>query len=307
MAIGIKGVYQVRDVQALTKLPESKQKELRKLVNAIHQKATKSHPVEMVILFGSYARGEGVEDRYVEDYITYEYQSDFDILVLVRFKNRKRQTRLEWTLSKSIEASGIKTSVTVIVHDVDYVNEALSNSQYFFVDIYEQGVCLYDSKRYLLGNPVPLSPKKRHQFSKENFEYGFKKSLDFFEVSQMCLENGKLSNSIFELHQCAENLYHTVLLVYTHYKPKCHNLKKLRDLICGLDDRFINSFPMKTEEDRVLFDVLCNAYIDARYKRDYVITGTEIEAVAKRVKAFRDEVERLCIEKINSLKDFDTH
>ena len=51
----------MRDSQELAKLPESKQKELRKLVNAIHQKTTKSQPVEMVILFGSYARGEGVE------------------------------------------------------------------------------------------------------------------------------------------------------------------------------------------------------------------------------------------------------
>ena len=246
----------MQDSQELAKLPESKQKELRKLVNVIHQKATKSKPVEMVILFGSYARGEGVEDRYVEDHITYEYQSDFDILVLVRFKNQKRQTRLEWTLSKAIEASGIKTPVTVIVHDVEYVNEALLSSQYFFVDIYEQGICLYDSKRYDLGKPAPLSPEKRYQFAKENFDIYFQLSCDFFENSLMALERGRYKVSIFELHQCAENLYHTVLLVYTHYKPKSHNLKKLRGLICGLDDQFIQSFPMKTEEDRLFFDKL---------------------------------------------------
>ena len=298
MAIGVEGVYQMRDSQALEKLPKIKQKELRKLVNAIHQKMTKSQPVEMVILFGSYARGEGVEDRYVEEHITYEYQSDFDILVLVRFKNRKRQTRLEWALSKAIEESGIETPVTVIVHDVEYVNEALSNSQYFFVDIYEQGIFLYDSKRYKLGKPIPLSPEKRYQFAKENFEYFFTKACDFFRSSELCFNENMLPNSIFLLHQCAENLYHTVLLVYTHYKPKCHNLKKLRGLICGLDDRFINSFPMKTEEDRVLFDILFNAYIDARYKRYYVITRPEIEAIVQRVKAFRDSVENLCCCKI---------
>ena len=288
----------MRDVQTLATLPESKQKELRKLVNAIHQKTTKSQPVEMVILFGSYARGEGVEDRYVEDHITYEYQSDFDILVLVRFKNRKRQTRLEWTLSKAIEASAIQTPVTVIVHDVEYVNAALSNSQYFFVDIYEQGICLYNSKRYVLGKPIPLSPEKRYQFAKENFDIYFEFSCDFFENSLMVLERDRYKVSIFEIHQCAENLYHTMLLVYTNYKPKCHNLKKLRGLICGLDDRFIHSFPMKTEEDIVLFDVLCNAYIDARYKRNYLITRVEIEEVAKRVKHFLYEVERLCKRKL---------
>ncbi len=298
MAVGVEGVYQMRDVQELEKLPQLKQKELRKLIHVIHHDKPRSLPVEMVILFGSYARGEGVEDRYVENHITYEYQSDFDILVLVRFKNRKRQTRLEWTLSKAVEESGIKTPVTVIVHDVEYVNEALSNSQYFFADIYEQGICLYDSKRYELSKPVPLSSEKRYKFAKENFEYGFKKANTFFKVAKFCLNENEYSNAVFELHQCAENLYHTALLVYTHYKPKCHNLKKLRGLICGLDDQFINSFPKQTEEDKVLFDILCNAYIDARYKRDYVITKADIGAIAKRVKDFRDEVERLCKEKI---------
>tara|TARA_B100001996_G_scaffold201784_1_gene154478 strand:+ start:8890 stop:9771 length:882 start_codon:yes stop_codon:yes gene_type:complete len=290
----------MRDSQELTKLPEVKQKELRKLVNAIHQKTTKSQPVEMIILFGSYARGEGVEDRYVEDHITYEYQSDFDILVLVRFKNRKRQTRLEWTLIKAIEESGIETPVTVIVHDVDYVNEALSNSQYFFVDIYEQGICLYDSKRYVLGKPVSLAPEKRYQFAKEDFDYWLEKADSCLRVHLLCYNANEFNKAVFELHQCAENLYHTVLLVYTHYKPKCHDLKKLRGLICGLDDRFINSYPMETELDRLLFDILCNSYIDARYKRDYVVVSSDMEEIGTRVKAFRDEVERLCQDKVNS-------
>ncbi len=213
--------------------------------------------------------------------------------------------RLEWTLSQSIEESGIQTPVTMIVHDVDYVNEALSNSQYFFVDIYEQGICLYDSKRYKLGKPIPLSPGKRYKFAKENFDIYFELSCDFFENSLMALERDRYKVSIFELHQCAENLYHTVLLVYINYKPKCHNLKKLRGLICGLDDRFIHSFPMKTEEDKMLFDELCNAYIDARYKRDYMIAKGEIEAISKRVKAFHNEVEKLCENKINEFQCLD--
>ena len=36
----------------------------------------------MIVLFGSYARGTWVLDRYVEDGITYTYESDFDLLVV---------------------------------------------------------------------------------------------------------------------------------------------------------------------------------------------------------------------------------
>lgn len=39
----------------------------------------------MVILFGSYAKGEQVEDIYSEKGTTYEYKSDFDILVVTTY------------------------------------------------------------------------------------------------------------------------------------------------------------------------------------------------------------------------------
>ena len=39
----------------------------------------------MIILFGSYARNEWVEEKYDEEH--YKYQSDFDILVIVETKS----------------------------------------------------------------------------------------------------------------------------------------------------------------------------------------------------------------------------
>ena len=57
---------------ALTRLPLNKRDELATIVAVIQDTMTKASPAEMVILFGSYARGEGVEDRYQEGHITYE-------------------------------------------------------------------------------------------------------------------------------------------------------------------------------------------------------------------------------------------
>ncbi len=107
---------------------------------------------------------------------------------------------------------------------------------------------------------------------------------------------------MFDLHQCVENLLHTVLLVYTHYKPKCHDLEKLRGLICGLDEQFKESLPLTSDEDKRLFKLLCEAYIDARYKRDYVISLEDLTEIAKRVETFRDAVERKCRGKIQDFE-----
>lgn len=49
-------------------LPQQKQRELDQITHLL----TAHKGVEMVILFGSYAKGTSVEDRYVEKGITYE-------------------------------------------------------------------------------------------------------------------------------------------------------------------------------------------------------------------------------------------
>ncbi|AFB26550.1 MULTISPECIES: nucleotidyltransferase domain-containing protein [spotted fever group] len=37
--------------------------------------------IVLIILYGSYARGDWVKDMYTEDHTTYSYTSDFDFLV----------------------------------------------------------------------------------------------------------------------------------------------------------------------------------------------------------------------------------
>ena len=47
----------------------------------------------MLILFGSYARGDWVVDRYVEDNIIYTYESDFDLLVVSEDRGTRHDGR----------------------------------------------------------------------------------------------------------------------------------------------------------------------------------------------------------------------
>ena len=68
--------------------PASKQKELARVQDIIvnrFQAEEHIFKLEKIILFGSYARGTWVEDGYVKDGITYEYKSDFDILVVTHY------------------------------------------------------------------------------------------------------------------------------------------------------------------------------------------------------------------------------
>lgn len=68
-------------------LPKRKQDELRHIVKIL----TEQVDAEMIILFGSYARGDWVEEL-ASDRHHYKYQSDYDIYVLV--SNRKIAKRV---------------------------------------------------------------------------------------------------------------------------------------------------------------------------------------------------------------------
>ena len=67
--------------KSLAHLPKHKRDELKRVKEIILDECP---TVLMIILFGSHARGDWVEDRHIEDGVLHEYMSDFDILVIVR-------------------------------------------------------------------------------------------------------------------------------------------------------------------------------------------------------------------------------
>ncbi|MEO9802260.1 MAG: nucleotidyltransferase domain-containing protein [Reichenbachiella sp.] len=117
----------------MNKLPENLPQHKRKELDQITHLLTTNKAVEMLILFGSYAKGTFVEDRYVEKGITYEYQSDYDLLVVTTHDDLKQSIQIETELKqKLIERSLIKTPVSLIFHSIKHLNQSLSEGNYFF-------------------------------------------------------------------------------------------------------------------------------------------------------------------------------
>jgi hypothetical protein len=86
------------------------------------------------------------------------------------------------------------------------------------------------------------------------------------------------------------------------YKRKTHDLKKLAEEAAPLHPELRDVLPRAAPEDQLLFDLLRRAYIDARYVRSYRIPAEELAALGERVRAFAAVVERVCQEKIASLR-----
>lgn len=123
---------------------------------------------------------------------------------------------------------------------------------------------------------------------------------DFYDTFNFCFEKNKYSQAAFLLHQVTERLYNCILLVFTRYKPKTHDLEELRSFVNTLDQRFIRVFSITIPEENRLFNLLCKAYVDARYNQNYRITQNELSWLAKKVQELTHLTETLCQEKINS-------
>ena len=82
--------------------------------------------IAMIILFVSYARGDWVSDEYTEGHITYSYQSDLDIMVVLKkgkyiaYAEPRIEKRLEKELVHDLLSK--KPWITLIFESVDYVN-----------------------------------------------------------------------------------------------------------------------------------------------------------------------------------------
>jgi len=278
-------------------LPEHKQDELRKIVSI----TTDAYPVEMIILFGSYARNDWVEDMYDDEH--YRYQSDIDILVIVETRGINTQNEIEQELETKIEQDEqIKTPVSIIVHDIDYINVHLKKTQYFFSDIKKEGVLLHDSKNHQLESPRKLRSLERKQLAQDDFDYYFKEADDFKEGVEFYLSRGKLNKAVFLLHQETEWIYAAVLLIFTRYKPKLHDLAALRKLTNALSNGLISVFPVDNGNvnERRLFKLLRKAYVDARYKPSYKITRDELTQLIERVEKLDKIGRTICLRKIES-------
>src|ERR1700741_2235393 len=135
-------------------LPEHKRGELMAIKEALIPRFAE---IEMIILFGSYARGKWVEDVYTEKGTTYEYKSDYDLLIILSKNGHANSDSLTQSISQRLNDLKLKTPVHPIYHGMEFVNHELREGNYFFGDIKKEGILLFTTNRYQLADKRDMS------------------------------------------------------------------------------------------------------------------------------------------------------
>jgi predicted nucleotidyltransferase/HEPN domain-containing protein len=295
----------------LDHLPSNKRREIARVLEILfHQvqqfqsgkQAKKADgKVLKVILYGSYARGDWVEDRLSG------YRSDYDLLIVVNsesFANAEELwLGLDDRLIQEQISKRIQTPVVPIVHSLQQVNDQLARGRPFFADIARDGIILYEADGYPLAQPKPLSPDDTMAEASQHFA-------DWFAGAQRSLETAEYQtlriaetlswakDAAFNLHQATERLYHCFLLTMTLYSPKSHRIKVLRSKAESVDPRLIAAWPRDTRLAQRRFELLSRAYVEARYSPNYEITVEELNWLIERVDTLQTLVQQICLERL---------
>jgi uncharacterized protein len=295
---------------SLDHLPDAKRRELARIVeilfvefddalkgrNAPHRKAGR---ILKIILFGSYARGDWVDDRVCG------YKSDYDLLVVVNHEDLA-DTLEYWGPADDhlLRAYQIAHELTApanfIVHWLTDVNKQLKRGRPFFADIVRDGIALYEAPDHPFEHAEPLSAEEARKEAQGYFEQWFESAEKALKGARFYISEGDNKDAAFLLHQATERLYHCISLVMTLYSPKSHKLNFLRSQAERLAPVLISAWPRESRFEQRCWELLRRAYVDARYSPHYKVTPEELAWLAGRIEILRALVEQICREHLTA-------
>lgn len=295
---------------SLDHLPEPKRQELARVLEILfaqfedatkNRSARKQGRILKVVLFGSYARGDWVDDRVGG------YKSDYDLLVVVN-ADELTDTAEYWMEAdqRLLQAYEITHQLTApahfIVHSLSDVNHQLTRGRPFFTQIAREGVALYEAPDHPFARPAKLSREEAYAEAKANFDNWFPSANGFLRNAGYAIGDDDRKLAAFLLHQAAERFYHCVLLTMTLHSTKSHNLNFLRGQAERVEPALIPAWPRSGRFEKRSWELLRRAYVEARFSSHYVITAEELAWLIERVSELQRRVEESCQAYLDMIK-----
>lgn len=286
-------------------LPKDKQEDLNFLVKEILKRLPQT---EFIILYGSYARGNYVRRslRIEDGGIPTVKISDYDIYVITSGINSKKvETVLDnvediFFAGKDFDRD---TPVEFINDDIKMLNKYLEEGRYFYTQIKQEGVVLYNSGKYKLARRRKLNFAEIKEQAQEYFNEKLNEANEFLVDTINAYNRENYKRASFYLHQACENYYYAIRLTFILRNNKQHNLSKLSSSTKRYSEDLVTVFPQDTLEEKRLFILLKAAYVEARYNPYFVVTKEDIDELVPKVELLRNITIRICDMRIKEYEE----
>ncbi|HEY4064386.1 MAG TPA: HEPN domain-containing protein [Puia sp.] len=283
---------------SLQHLPSIKREQVRDMIKIVLQAANP----EKIILFGIYGTpGAGTEifadHHFPAAVVTY------DLLVVTRRGDHRSDYALQDIIENRCRG---RIPVTVLAHDIDFVNSRLTEGHYFFTTMVREATLLYDAGHIPLAKAGLPDLQQIRTIAEKDFERWRQQARAFFRSAAFNRQHKERRVAVFLLHQTAEHIYQAILLAFTGFKFNTHNLDKLRRYTNRFSIELTLLFPRDNEEEDRLFRLLLQGYVDARYKDGYNISEEDLELLSTRIGQLLSIAERICRNRFLSLEKMAT-
>lgn len=262
-------------------VPSTERSELRRILDMILEEfedvlslASQDWKIQggiaKIVLYGSHARGDWVDEHHTH----VGKHSDWDLIVIVKDERLTDRVRYWSNVTERLYREyrfthRLRSPAHFFVYTMDQINASLASGRYFFLDFLRDGIVLHETDNAEFAEPKQLPLTQVKKMSEGYFEDWFESATDFYDNFSFGQSKGRTKNAAFQLHQCVERLYHTVLLVQTLYTPHNHNIEELRSAAELHDPHLAAAWPRQKTEHIAAFEKLQQAYVKARYIKDY--------------------------------------
>jgi uncharacterized protein len=263
------------------------------------------HP-EKIILFGVYGTESDAlqfNDLIWNDPVWAEKLppglKSYDLLVVTRAGDHRSDYELQDIIENRCREAA---PVTVLIHDIGYVNKRIEEGHYFFTMVRNEAILVYDSGSVSLAKAVVPDLARIRMIAQRDFDRWRRQARAFFRSAEFNVDQEEWKIAVFLLHQAAEHIYQAILLAFMGYKPTTHNLDKLRRYTNRFSIELAFLFPRDNAEEDRLFRLLISGYVDARYKEDFQITGPEVVLLTERIRRLLEIADSVCRNRLLSLE-----
>lgn len=224
--------------------------------------------------------------------------TDYDLLIITKPGTKRREHEI---LDIVAQYSTQETRIVAIAHSLPAVNEALEQGRSFFVNIYKNGILVYDSSGIPLATP-PVCDNADHLTDiKAQWDQHFGLALEFLAGASYYISSGNAALAVFMLHQAAEHSCIALVNACLGYRPATHNLNRLLTLTENFSEYPSYIFPQVSQEEIDLFTTLTRAYSDVRYTANFKVSIEKAGVLRQRVKDLQEIAEKLYKKKIQKL------
>jgi len=239
-------------------------------------------PADKIYFLGSTLMYRRTESIFMTDAPSCHYVGHYYVLVLV--ENGQSLNAVQDKIENNCQHF---IPVTTIVLHTHQFNKWLGEGHQFAKTVCRIAVQLHgvDGKKII---PETIVEELSKADKESILNQGINKVTEFLAGADLYRIREQNKMAAFMLHQAAEHALHTILKITTGLYLNTHNLDKLIRYCSMVSYNISDIFSRSNEKNERLFRLLQSAYIDSRYKEDYIIRTDDLIKITDQVRAMLD-------------------